>query len=255
MRAFSDGFLARNSTQLRRYPHKWVPDPLHQWSRQWEYPYVFERIRRHAKDSTRTETYKILDAGSGVTFFPFFLANTLDNPNITCCDYDQSLEAIYQDIVSEHKGRVCFIPADLHHLPFPDQSFDAIYCISVLEHTSDHIAVIAEFKRILKPGGILCITFDIAINGDADIPPQQAQALIADIYRSFPSDAPVDYSNLPSDVLGTDILTTRWIRTLDKSLLPWKYPTLVALKPLLVLRLPKSLFRNLTVFCHTSIKS
>jgi SAM-dependent methyltransferase len=254
MQAFSNKFLAQNQSQLHRYKHKWVSDPLHQWSRQWEYPYVFNHIRKHAEESSDTRPYKILDAGCGMTFFPFFLTETLENSATTCCDYDQSLANIYENIVGTEKRSVHFTPANLQHLPFPDQSFDAIYCISVLEHTSDYSAVLSEFKRVLKPGGVLCVTFDIAINGDADISPEKAQALLADICSLFPNGEPVNYSNLATDVLDTNILTTRWIRSIDKTLLPWKYPALVALKPILKLRLPKSLFRNLTVYCHNAIK-
>src|SRR5512141_1101674 len=38
-------------------------------------------------------------------------------------------------------------------LPFPDESFDIVYCCDVLEHVSDLRQVIAETARVLKPGG------------------------------------------------------------------------------------------------------
>src|SRR5690606_20253176 len=47
MEAFSSAFLIRNKQHLESYSKKWVPDPLHQWSRQWEYPFVYERIASH----------------------------------------------------------------------------------------------------------------------------------------------------------------------------------------------------------------
>src|SRR5436190_15804398 len=39
-------------------------------------------------------------------------------------------------------------------LPFEDTTFDAAYCLDVLEHVSDVDKVIAEIQRILKPGGV-----------------------------------------------------------------------------------------------------
>lgn len=39
-------------------------------------------------------------------------------------------------------------------LPFPDTSFDLIYCCDVLEHVNDVGQVIAETARVLRPGGI-----------------------------------------------------------------------------------------------------
>lgn len=35
---YSNHFLSVNKSILKSYMRKWVDDPLHQWSRQWEYP-------------------------------------------------------------------------------------------------------------------------------------------------------------------------------------------------------------------------
>ncbi len=39
-------------------------------------------------------------------------------------------------------------------LPYPDQSFDCVFCCDVLEHVRDLPKVISEISRVLKPGGI-----------------------------------------------------------------------------------------------------
>ncbi len=39
-------------------------------------------------------------------------------------------------------------------LPFPDASFDLVYCCDVLEHVDDLDRVIAESARVLQPGGV-----------------------------------------------------------------------------------------------------
>jgi len=39
-------------------------------------------------------------------------------------------------------------------LPFPDASFDVVYCCDVLEHVRDLNRCIAEISRVTKPGGI-----------------------------------------------------------------------------------------------------
>jgi 2-polyprenyl-6-hydroxyphenyl methylase/3-demethylubiquinone-9 3-methyltransferase len=39
-------------------------------------------------------------------------------------------------------------------LPFPDRSFEIVYCCDVLEHVADLDRVIAEIARMLTPGGV-----------------------------------------------------------------------------------------------------
>lgn len=42
-------------------------------------------------------------------------------------------------------------------LPYSDASFDAITCMDVLEHLQDEQPVLAEMRRVLKPGGVLIV--------------------------------------------------------------------------------------------------
>jgi cyclopropane fatty-acyl-phospholipid synthase-like methyltransferase len=50
-------------------------------------------------------------------------------------------------------------------LPFSDGSFDAITCIDAINHFSDRPRVIAEWARLLKPGGRLLFTDPITLTG------------------------------------------------------------------------------------------
>ena len=45
------------------------------------------------------------------------------------------------------------IVADAHHLPFENESIDAIICKVVLEHVKEPHQVVEEIYRVLKPGG------------------------------------------------------------------------------------------------------
>jgi ubiquinone/menaquinone biosynthesis C-methylase UbiE len=46
-------------------------------------------------------------------------------------------------------------------LPFPDASFDIYLSVSVIEHTHFKKEAIEEAARVIKPGGLLILTFDI----------------------------------------------------------------------------------------------
>jgi cyclopropane fatty-acyl-phospholipid synthase-like methyltransferase len=50
-------------------------------------------------------------------------------------------------------------------LPFSGASFDAIICIDAINHFSDRPRVIAEWARLLKPGGRLLFTDPITLTG------------------------------------------------------------------------------------------
>jgi ubiquinone/menaquinone biosynthesis C-methylase UbiE len=50
-------------------------------------------------------------------------------------------------------------------LPFPDASFDAITCIDAINHLPDRPRVIAEWARLLKPGGRLLFTDATTVTG------------------------------------------------------------------------------------------
>jgi len=46
---------------------------------------------------------------------------------------------------------------DMHDIPFPDKSFDAIYCSHTFEHSLSPYMALCEFNRILKKDGLLFI--------------------------------------------------------------------------------------------------
>jgi SAM-dependent methyltransferase len=50
-------------------------------------------------------------------------------------------------------------------LPFSDASFNAITCIDAINHFSDRRCAIAEWARLLKPGGRLLFTDPITLTG------------------------------------------------------------------------------------------
>jgi hypothetical protein len=45
------------------------------------------------------------------------------------------------------------VKMDLHDIPFPDATFDVVFCNHVLEHVTDDRRCMREIYRVLKPGG------------------------------------------------------------------------------------------------------
>ena len=50
-------------------------------------------------------------------------------------------------------------------LPFPDYNFDAITCIDAINHFPERLRILAEWVRLLKPGGRLLFTDPVTLTG------------------------------------------------------------------------------------------
>ena len=248
--SFSDQFLNDHSLKLRDYGKKWVTDPLHQWSRQWEYPFAYAQIKDWLS-TRRQDEVTILDAGSGVTFFPFCLASEFPFVRVVCCDQDEALTSTYASIINDTGLSVRFSVADLHQLPYADATCDIVFSISVLEHTDAYDDIFREFQRVLRPGGMVVITFDITLGGVNELIDGRAQHLLETAEQFFrPLPGPLNLASALNPAAGsTEILTTRYIRRINKKLLPWRYSYLAPLKNL-VRKGPEIPFQNLTVFCQ-----
>ena len=247
MERSSEAFLRRNRDVLAAYGRRWVTDPLHQWSRQWEYPFVYESLRRNLWPSSRP--LRILDAGSGVTFFPWFLAEAFAGVSVECCDKAPNVARAFSGLAASAHQSVQFRQAGMETLPYEDDAFDAVACISVLEHCPHPQRVIGQFQRVLRPGGILVLTFDVSLDGDSDIGVDDAVRLLTAVESALePVEAPAA-GLLPADVASPDALTTRYIRERKPGLPPWRPSAFNAIASLVRLRMPVQPFYALSVFC------
>ncbi|MBN2457248.1 MAG: class I SAM-dependent methyltransferase [Sedimentisphaerales bacterium] len=252
MEKFSNNFITQNSEILTAYSRKWVLDPLHQWSRQWEYCFVFSHIQKYAT-THQGEPIKILDAGSGITFFPYFLRENIQESVLTCCDVDTSLQKIFGDINTRTKSAVRFLHKDIRNTGLESNSLAVIYSISVLEHTANYDEIVKEFARLLRDDGILIVTFDISLDGYSDIPVSQVKKIIASLQNHL---SPIDEDSIlrlldGKELFGPDIITTSFVSNWNKSLLPWKYPLLSSLlASFKKQRFPHFGIKKLTFTCH-----
>lgn len=249
--AYNRDFLAKHGPALKGYGRHWGQDPFRLWSRRWEYPFVAERLFRFAA-SRGGAPLTILDAGSGVTYFDYFVCDRLDNASVVCVDYDTSYPAMF-DAINRNVGhqRVRFQQATLQRLPMQDGSLDAIVCISVLEHTDDHARIIEEFARALRPGGAMILTFDLSLDDRFELARADAEKLLDAVVGRFdfadPFDPRAELARM--DRQRDAILSTDAIRRIDPSLLPWRYPLLKGMHDLLKGRGWTGGFRSKSVFC------
>jgi SAM-dependent methyltransferase len=156
---------------FRSPEYRWPRDPLHNWSRLWEYPYVYSALRTWRAHQAGAASPTILDVGSGVTFFPFTIAKL--DARVHCLDVDA---VCVRDlgraaaIVDSGRGQVSAEQSESDRLPCRDEVADAIYCISVLEHVEEPEPLITELGRVLKRGGLLLLTLDLDLREEGLAP-------------------------------------------------------------------------------------
>lgn len=56
-------------------------------------------------------------------------------------------------VTADLESPLAKVKMDVHDIPFPENSFDVIFCNHVLEHVENDLKVCAEFNRVLKPNG------------------------------------------------------------------------------------------------------
>jgi len=95
---------------------------------------------------------RVLDVGSGYSIF--FLITTDWDFDITCCDLDSAAMEKMRGLVPGWRWMV----ADAMDLPFADASFDAVYAGEIIEHVGDTASALAEWRRILRPGGTFILS-------------------------------------------------------------------------------------------------
>ena len=55
-------------------------------------------------------------------------------------------------------NKVHLVQSDVEYLPFPDDTFDVVYCAGLLSYLPDDYKTISEIHRTVKSGGIVIIT-------------------------------------------------------------------------------------------------
>jgi ubiquinone/menaquinone biosynthesis C-methylase UbiE len=101
----------------------------------------------------------VLDVGCGVGMTATYLAKTI-GCHVTGIDLREGMIARSNER-AEREGvtdRVSFRVADATALPFEGDAFDVVMCESVLALVEDQSGVLAEMRRVLKPGGRLGVT-------------------------------------------------------------------------------------------------
>jgi ubiquinone/menaquinone biosynthesis C-methylase UbiE len=96
---------------------------------------------------------RVLDAGCGMGRFAEICIQA--GADVHAIDLSSAVEAAARNL--GHYSNAAFYQADIMNLPFDDATFDVVYSIGVLHHTTDTRKAFLSLTRLVKPGGRIAI--------------------------------------------------------------------------------------------------
>ena len=111
--------------------------------------HAWEKFSREKITKIFTEKKTIIDIGGGLRV-DNGRGNRYDKKNEWIKPYLSTVDYKIMDKVSDYNPDIV---GDIHALPFAENTIDAIFCISVLEHVEEPRQAVQEMRRALKPGG------------------------------------------------------------------------------------------------------
>lgn len=150
-------------SELNRIRYPWsknkLSSPEMYAARMWEYAFAIVASR------VKTNDY-CLDVGCGMSAFTVYLKDKVGarvigtDPDFIKGQIRYKGHGVSQEFIK--KTGLKIIKTSMEKLPFKNDTFEKIYCLSVIEHVTEDAAYlgIQEMARVLKPGGILVLTVD-----------------------------------------------------------------------------------------------
>ena len=98
---------------------------------------------------------KVLDIGCGFGHSFDELASRFSPELIVGLDADPALQSRAQDAAQSCRAPVRLHAANAANMDLPSNEFDLVFCHQTFHHIIEQEAAMAEFFRVLKPGGVL----------------------------------------------------------------------------------------------------
>lgn len=126
------------------------------WDEAHARPEEMERLRRFAVHLRLRPGEHVLDVGCGSgRLIPLILEAVGDGGSLVELDFAPGMVDLARRKTDD--PRVSFRVGDAHDLPFAEGDFDRVIALALLPHLDDRGKALAEFHRVLIPGGVLVI--------------------------------------------------------------------------------------------------
>ncbi len=123
-------------------------------------PQEIERLRVFAGHFHLQPGERVLDAGCGSgRLIPVICERIGEQGSLVELDFAPGMLALGRGKASG--ANVVFVAGDAHSLPLPDKDFDKVIALALLPHLDDRLVALKEFRRVLKPNGMLVIAHQL----------------------------------------------------------------------------------------------
>jgi SAM-dependent methyltransferase len=125
-----------------------------------------------------------LEIGSGTGYFSLNLLQLGVVERLTATDISPGMLQRLSTTAEELGLEVETVATEAEELPFADESFDLVFGHAVLHHIPDLDRAFAEFRRVLRPGGVIAFAGEPSRYGDRLAAlPKRAGMLLAPAWR------------------------------------------------------------------------
>ena len=114
----------------------------------------YEHWHRYAVAAALAGCKRVLDAASGEGYGSFLLARYA----ASVVGVDVSASAVAHSQQRYARSNLRFVAASVTALPLPDASIDLIVSFETIEHLTAQAPMLAEFRRVLGPRGVLVLS-------------------------------------------------------------------------------------------------
>ena len=127
-----------------------------------------------------------LEIGSGTGYFSLNLLQLGTIRRLTATDISPGMLRRLAETADALGVEVETVATEAEHLPFEDESFDLVFGHAVLHHIPDLQRAFAEFRRVLRPGGMIAFAGEPSRYGDRlAAVPKRAGLIAAPAWRGL----------------------------------------------------------------------
>ncbi len=128
------------------------------WSLTYDAPLIQRLTYRPEQDAVLRAlprgAHRVLDVGCGTGLLTDRIRRRVRGSRVVGCDFSAGMLRR----ASRRRPGPAWVRGNAQQLPFADASFDAVVCTQALHWVPDQVAALAEFRRVLEPGGRLLVS-------------------------------------------------------------------------------------------------